>query len=165
MNKLIVHAANGRGYEKFYGAGYKYVLADRNWNDFDHYTLHELFLIMPIGVDNIKLADIKLFNQQQNTGSHLNFHIHDFVGFITQIEWAERILLLLSPKDREDLILELHIRFSGKLYRTQQAFLKSVLRDITFEQFEESQTKIKSIVLLKEDIASMIENNKEIFSR
>ena len=160
MNKLFVHAAKGRGYEKFSDTGYKYVLTDRNWNDLGYYTLHELFLIMPEGIDNIKLADIRFFNHQQNNGDHPNLCIPNFVGYITQIEWAERILLFLSPKEREDILSELHIKFSGKLYSDQQAFLKSVLRDITFEQFEERQTKIKSIVSIKEDIASMIERNK-----
>ena len=113
MNKLFVYAANGRGYEKFSGNGYKYVLTDRNWNDLGYYTLHELFLIMPEGIDNIKLADIRLFNHQQNNDDHTNLCIPNFVGYITQIEWAERILLLLSPKEREDLLSELHIIFSG----------------------------------------------------
>lgn len=112
---------------------------------------------MPDGIDNIKLADIRLLNFQQNSGDHPNLCIPNFVGFITQIEWAERILLFLSPKDREDLSADLHIKFSGKLYTDQKAFLKSVLRDITFEQFEERQTKIKSIVSIQEDITSMIE--------
>lgn len=165
MNKLYVHAANGRGYEKFSGAGYKYVLTDRNWNDLGYYTLHELFLIMPEGTDNIKLADIRLFNHQQSNGDHTNLSISNFVGFITQIEWAERILLFLSPKDREELLSELHIKFSGKLYTDQHAFLKSVLRGITFEQFEERQTKIKSIVSITENITSMIEHNKDIICR
>lgn len=164
MNKLFALAANGRGYEKFSSAGYKYVLTDRNWNDFGFYTLHELFLITPGGIDNIKLADIRLFNHQQNNGDHPNLCIPNFVGYITQIEWAERILLFLSPKDREELLSELHIKYSGKLYKDQQAFLKSVLRDITFEQFEERQAKIKSIVSIKEDIASMIEHNKNIIN-
>lgn len=165
MNKLFVHASNGKGYEKFTGAGYKYILTDRNWNDFGYYTLHELFLIMPEGIDNIKLADIRLLNFQQNNGDHPNLCIPNFVGFITQLEWAERILLFLSPKDREELLSDLHIKFSGKLYKDQQAFLKSVLRDITFELFEERQTRIKSIVSIQEDISSMIERNKDIIKQ
>lgn len=162
MDKQFVHAAHGRGCEKFSGSGYKYVLTDRNWNDLGYYTLHELFLITPNGVDNVKLADIKLFNHDQKKDEHPNLTTSNFVGFITGIEWAERILLFLSPDERKELLSSLHIKFDCKLYKDQQALLKSVLRNLTFEQFEERQSKIKSIISIQEDIASMIDRNKEI---
>lgn len=162
MEKLFVHTANGRGYEKFSGAGYKYVLTDRNWNDFGFYTLHELFLITPEGSDNIKLADIRLFNHDQADGDHVNLCIPNFVGFITSVTGAERLLLFLSPDERKEIFDALHIKFDCKLYTDQQALLKSVLRDITFEQFAERQERIKNLVSLPYNIKVMIQENKEV---
>ena len=84
MTNLLVHVANGRGYEKF-GMNYKYVLTDRGWNDYGYYTLHELFLITPIEQHNIKLADIRIFNYNQHFNDRLNLakteHSHPLERF------------------------------------------------------------------------------------
>lgn len=160
---LVVHAVNGRGYEKF-GGNYKYVLTDRGWNDFGFYTLHELFLIRPVEQDNIKLADIRLFNYDSHLNDRLNLNITNYVGFISNIESAERLTLFLSPEERAELCSMLHINFTAGIYSRQPAFLKSVLRDITIQQFEERQRKIKSIVTIEENIASIIERNKSILN-
>lgn len=162
MNDLIVHASNGRGYDKFIDSNYKYVLIDRNWNDYGFYTLHELFLIMPDGKENVKLADVRLFNLNQHCGSRFNINNSDYIGFISNVESAERLLLFLSPKERKYLISALHIKFDCKLYSDQHALLKSVLRDITLVEFEERQSEIESIISIKENISSMIERNKEV---
>ena len=163
MTKLVVHAVNGRGYEKFCG-NYKYVLTDRGCNDFGFYTLHELFLITPQGQDNIKLADIRIFNFDQHFNERLNLNITNYVGFISNIESAERLILFLSPNERKELCSELHLNFTAGMYSKQPAFLKSVLRDTTIQQFEEKQSKIKAIVTIKENIASMIERNKNVLN-
>ena len=163
MTNLLVHAANGRGYEKF-GMNYKYVLTDRGWNDYGFYTLHELFLITPTNKDNIKLADIRMFNFDQHFNDRLNLNVTNYVGFISNIESAERLLLFLSPEDRKELFSTLHIRYTAGMYSSQPAFLKSVLRDITIEQFEERQQKIKYIATIDENIASMIERNRDVLN-
>lgn len=163
MTNLIVHTVNGRGYEKF-GGSYKYVLTDRGWNDFGFYTLHELFLIKPVGQDNIKLANIRLFNYNQHFNERLNLNIANYVGFISNLESAERLILFLSPEERKELCSMLHVNFTAGIYSRQSAFLKSVLRDINIQQFEERQRKIKSIVTIEENIASMIERNKSILN-
>lgn len=162
MDKLFVHAANGRGYEKFSGSGYKYVLTDREWNDKGYYTLHQLFLITPNGSDNIFLADIRLFNHDQKKDDHINLNTSNYVGFISNVDSAERLLIFLSPKERKEILSALHIQFDYKPYTDQQALLKSILQDISFEDFEKRQSIIKSIVSINEDIASMIERNKDI---
>lgn len=163
MPNLLVHATNGRGHEKF-GMNYKYVLTDRGWNDYGFYTLHELFLITPTEQDNIKLADIRLFNYDQRFNERLNLNIPNFVAFISNIESAERLILCLSPEDRKELCSTLHINFTAGMYSSQPAFLKSVLRDITIEQFEERQRQIKSLLTLPENIASIIERNKSVLN-
>lgn len=163
MTNLLVHVANGRGYEKF-GMNYKYVLTDRGWNDYGYYTLHELFLITPIEQHNIKLADIRIFNYNQHFNDRLNLNITNYIGFISNIESAERLLLFLPSEDRKELLSTLNINYTSGMYSSQPAFLKSVLRDTTFEQFEEKQRKIKSIVTLEENIASMIERNREVLN-
>lgn len=162
MDKPFIHASNGRGYDKFSGKNYKYVLSDREWNDFGYYTLHELFLITPDGTDNIKLADIRLLNFNQKFNEHVNLNITNFIGFISNVESAERLLLFLSPSERKELFSTLHINFTVGMFSSQPAFLKSVLRDITFEQFEERQSRIKTIVSFSEDVSSLIKRNKEI---
>ena len=162
MNELFVHAENGRGYEKFSGESYKYILTDRGWNDYGYYTLHELFLITPEDTDNIKLADIRLFNFDQKFNEHVNFNITNYVGFISNIESAERLFLFLSPSARKELFSVLHINFYAGMYSTQPAFIKSVKRDITMEQFQERQSRIKAIVSNQEDVSSMIIRNKEV---
>lgn len=161
VNELIVHAANGRGYEKF-GAQYKYVLTDSNWNDFGYYTLHELFLITPNNSDNIKLADIRIFNSGQKCSDRLNFSITNYVAFISNLTSAERILLILNPFEREELLSCLHVRFSPGMYAHETAFLKSVLRDTTVIQFEEIQDRIKEILSIKLDISAMVQRNKNV---
>lgn len=163
MTNLLVHAANGRGYEKF-GMNYKYVLTDRGWNDYGYYTLHELFLLTPEDQDNIKLADVRLFNYNQHFNERLDLNNTNYAGFISNVGSAERMLLFLSPEERKELCAALHINFTAGMYASQPAFLKSVLRDTTLEQFEERQRKIKSIVTLQEDIASMISRNKEVLN-
>lgn len=164
MTNLWIYAANGRGYEKF-GMNYKYVLTDTGWNDYGYYTLHNLFLITPPEQDNIKLANIRIFNFNQHFDDRLNLNITNYVGFISDIESAERLLLFLPPEDRKELLLSLHISYTSGMFSAQPAFLKSVLRGITFEQFEEKQRKIKSIVTLEENIASMIERNIEVLNK
>ncbi|MDE7420223.1 MAG: hypothetical protein K2N35_08440 [Muribaculaceae bacterium] len=163
MTKLVTGAVNGRGYEKF-GGNYKYVLTDREWNDFGFYTLHELFLITPNDQDNIKLADIRLFNFEQHSNERLNLNTTNYVGFISNIESAEHLLLFLSPNERKELCSVLHINFTAGMFSKQPAFLKSVLRGITVQQFEEKQSKIKAIVTIEENIASMIERNKGVLN-
>lgn len=162
MDKIFVQATNGRGYDKFSGK-YKYILTDRGWNDFGYYTIQELFLVTPDDNDNVKLADLHMFNYDQHSGEHLDTNITNYVGYISTVESAERILLLLSPDERNELISALHINFMAGIYANQHAFLKSVLRGLTLEEFEERQAKIKAIVSISEDITSMIENNRDIF--
>ena len=160
MEHCFTIAAWEREHEKF--PGYKFTLVNRDWNDFGYYTLHELFLILPDKPYNIKLADIRLFNQGQTKGAHANLDSNNFVGFISNIDSAEKMLLLLTPEERNELLSALHINFSGALYKCEQALLKSVLRGITFEDFEKLQVAIKRIVTSTLDVASMLQKNLQL---
>lgn len=161
MDSIIV-AANNRQHDKFLPEGKKFVICGLNWNDYGFYTLHELFLIQPDKLYNIKLADLKVFNYDQKFGDHTNFQITNYTSYISNVESANRMLIFLTPDERKKIISELHIRFSVGINKEQPAFLKSVLRDITFEEFEQRQETIKQIVSSEINMAQIIRDNIEI---
>lgn len=164
METFII-AANGRQHDKFTEQSKKLILCDRNWNDFGYYTLHELFLIVPDKPYNIKLADIRIFNYDQKFGEHPSIYSSStHTSYISNIDSAERLVLFLTPKERKELLAELHVNFTQSIYANQQVFLKSVLRDITMQEFENMQLQIKEIVTTNLNITQMIADNIEFIN-
>lgn len=162
MDTFIL-AANGRQNEKFSGHGKKLILCDRNWNDYGFYTLHELFLIIPDKSYNIKLADIRVFNCNQNFGEHPSiYESSNHVSYISNIESANRLVLFLTPTERKELFSELHVIFTPSLYKEQKVFLKSIIRDTTLEEFECRQSVIKEIATTEINVAQMVSEHKDL---
>lgn len=153
-----------RNHEKF--AGYKLLIADRNWNDNGYYTLYSVVYQQPKDFLNRFVGEIKIFNPNKGEdyrASITNSHdSHDsYVTFICNKTCAMALFLVLTPEERKEMIESLHIKFDCSEYKLLEVFKKSVLRDTTLEKFVVDQREIEKLMLSDINPAHYISSTEE----
>lgn len=84
--------------------------------------------------------------------------------FISTLECAERILLYLTPQERQNLEDSFLILYDIKWCETERVFQEGVLRrgeNGTAEMYAATQKQIQEIMHNPTDVASMILDNKD----
>lgn len=132
-----------------------------NWNDFGYYTFYGLWMQSPNLKYSIRLADIHIMNIGQKLGDKPCGCMPTPMAFISNVESAERLFLFLSPAERKALEAELLVHYDDTWVKDEPAFLKSVLRNKTFEDFHTIQKRVKELMHSTIDVASMLVKHKD----
>lgn len=143
----------------------KFQLKFENWNDFGYYTLYGLWMYISGNISPFRIADIRVMNCGQKKGDKPSGCMPTPITFISNIESAERLFLLLSPKERKNLETELLIHYDDRFVKDEPVFLESVLRGKTLEDFHSIQEQVHNLMSCDLDISTMIDKNKSQLKR
>lgn len=156
---------SSRENEKFPDDEYKFLLVWSNWDDFGYRTRYDLYLLLPEEVThNLLLANLSIVELSPNYLLRPQFipldHQYNYRTFILNIASAERLLLFLTPEERQELVSKLKISFDNTLVEYQNNYQTSTLRGFRDETgFLKMQKDIKEIVTNPTNVASMLTRN------
>ena len=143
---------------------YQY-LVDTNtgWNDFGYITRSWLNLIKNEKIIHIGGIRLSNFGQVGETEPFVfpNSNLH--YSFISNIESAVMIKLMVPKEDLSKLLLKLNVLFEVDSVKSERAYKKSILRDTTEEKFIAMQKQIKEIIYSDIDFHASLDFFKDSF--
>lgn len=137
-----------------------FLLQDRNWNDYGYYTWYKLLLYIPQYKYPFGIADFNIMNKGQQVGTKPYWDSSSYKAFVSSNESVEKLFLLLSPKQRNELLNVLKINFDFSDVKNEPVFKNSILRGRSLEDFINLQKYSKDLMKSNIDASKMINNNK-----
>lgn len=129
------------------------------WNDWGYYT--SFIIRMKIGESNWKqIGGIRIMDRGQEWNKYPTGC--DSYSFICSPITAINLFLFLTPQQRRELEQKLNIVYNESYVRSEKVFIKSICRDQTIYQFQQEQTRIKSIMQSSTDGRNFIKEYKSI---
>ena len=143
---------------------YKYTIdTNTGWNDYGYYTRTWLNLVKDGKL--IHIGGIMLANSGQSMGEvpWVNLMNKTYYSFISNIQSAVMIKLMVPKPDLNKLISALDILFTDDWVKKENAYRKAMLRDTTEEKFMAKQKQIKEIIYSDIDFHASLDFFKDSF--
>lgn len=151
---------NGSSFSLDEKSGVKFWLKYLNWNDYGYYTLYSLYMQLPDTSTSYMIADMQVMNIGQKTGKRPSWEPTPPTVFISDVDSAERMFLILTPEQRLKLEEILPIRYNSQHIEKEQVFIQSVMRGITMTEFLNRQNRIKELMHSTIDVSTLICRHK-----
>lgn len=133
----------------------------RSWNNYGFYTIYDIW-IKPKGSGlTYRLGWLHIMNLGQKTGETPVWIPTPPMTFISSVEVAENIFMMLSPNQRRQFESLFNVRYDCEIVKDELVFQKSVNRDKTLDDFKNRQTRIKEFVKSSINMRDIVERHKE----
>lgn len=131
-----------------------------NWNDNGYYTLYSLEMRLPESLLSYRVADIRVMNINQKKGEKPSWIPTTPMVFISDVDSAETLFLMLTTEQRQRLEELLIIRYDSRHVETEQVFCQSVLRGNSLPEFIIAQKRIKELMHSAINVRALIDKHK-----